>query len=154
MADQNVIAITGRLGQDAEMRFTPDGTAILSFSVGNGIYKKGAGDYNTLTTWYRCSLIGKRAESLNSMGALVKGSRVGVTGQHSIRTYTDKEGNERQSNEINVSELTLLDSKGDNSASNGTERPAERPQAARQSATRAPARNVPQAVDDDSTLPF
>jgi single-strand DNA-binding protein len=150
MADQNVIAITGRLGQDSEMRFTPDGTAILSFSVGNGIYKKGAGDYNTLTTWYRCSLIGKRAESLNSMGALVKGARVGITGQHSIRTYNDKDGNERQSNEINVSELTLMDGKGDT-------QPAERPQAQSRpntQPTRQPARNVPSAIERDEDLPF
>lgn len=148
MADQNVIAITGRLGQDAELRYTPDGQAILSLSVGNGVYKKGAGQYNTLTTWYRCTQFGQRAESIYNLGALVKGARVGITGQHSMRPYTDKDGNERLNCEINNCEITLLDGKSD------SERQAA-PQAAAKAAQHPVARkNAPQTIDDDADLPF
>jgi len=156
MADVNNITVTGRLGQDAEMRYTAEGTAILSFSIGNGTYLKGAGDYNTLTTWYRVTLFGNRAESLNRIGALVKGARVGVTGVHSMRPWTDKEGNERLSCDINANDVTLMDGKGDNSAANnGHEKPAERPQAAKAPATpRQPARNVPSKIESDEDLPF
>jgi single-strand DNA-binding protein len=151
MADLNNISLTGRLGQDAELRFTNDGLEILTISVGNGIYKKGAGDYNTQTTWYRCSIIGKRAKSLYDLNALVKGAMVGITGQHSIRTYNDKDGNERYSNEINNCEVTLMGGK----PADANERPAAPQQAAKPTQTRQPARNVAQTVDDGSdTLPF
>lgn len=146
MADLNNISITGRIGQDPEMRFMPDGMAILSFSVGNGIYKKGAGDYNTLTTWYRCSVIGKRAESLNNY--LAKGSRVAVAGQHSMRPWTDKEGNERISCEINNCEVTLLDSKG----SNDTDSPAAAPEKSTQRAT-GQSKPQPAARSNDRNVP-
>jgi single-strand DNA-binding protein len=151
MADLNNISITGRIGQEPTMRFLQDGTAILSFSVANGIYKKGAGEYNSLTTWYNCSVMGKRAESLNNF--LSKGSRIAVAGQHSMRPWTDKEGNERLSCEINNCEVTLLDSK----ASNDTDSAASTPQNGARQATgqnskpQPAARNVPQQDED---LPF
>ncbi len=153
MADLNNISITGRLGQDSEGRFTTEGTFVLSFSVGNGTYKKGASDYNTLTTWYRVTMFGARAESLHKLGALVKGTRVGVTGVHSMRSWTDNEGGERLSCDISANEITLMDGKGDNSANNGHEKPAERQQAQSRPATRPAARNVAQPVADED-LPF
>lgn len=150
MADQNIIAITGRLGQDAELRYTEGGMAILSLSVGNGVYKKGAGDYNTLTTWYRCSMIGARAESLYNMGALTKGARVGVTGQHSLRPY-EKDGIEKFSNEINnCNEITLLDGKRDNSDAPAPTQPARPPAQARTLRTTGIVR---QPINDED-LPF
>ena len=149
MADQNIIAITGRLGQDAELRYTEGGMAILSLSVGNGIYKKGAGDYNTLTTWYRCSMIGARAESLFNMGALTKGARVGVTGQHSLRPY-EKDGIEKFSNEINNCEITLLDGKRDASEASAPAQPARPPAQAR---TLRATGIVRQPINDED-LPF
>ncbi len=154
MADLNSISITGRLGQDAEGRYTTEGTFVLSFSVGNGTYKKGAGDYNSITTWYRVTMFGARAESLHKLGALVKGARVGVTGIHSMRPWTDNEGSERLSCDIAANEITLMDGKGDNSANNGNHTPTERTQPASRPATRQPTRNVAQPVDDDSSLPF
>lgn len=154
MADQNIIAITGRLGQDAELRYTEGGMAILSLSVGNGVYKKGAGDYNTLTTWYRCSMIGARAESLYNMGALTKGARVGVTGQHSLRPY-EKDGIEKFSNEINNCEITLLDGKRDASEASAPAQSTRPTTQQRTSHTMPVARNVPQPIDEDlDGLPF
>lgn len=151
MADQNVIAITGRLGQDAELRYTSDGQAILSLSVGNGVYKKGAGEYNTLTTWYRCTQFGARAEALHNLGALVKGARVGITGQHSMRPYTDKEGNERLNCEINNCEITLLDGK---SANNNNPSAPQAPAKAAQRQPPVARKNAPRSIDEDEDLPF
>lgn len=149
MADFNSIGVSGRLGNDPDMRYTADGMAILSFNLANGVYKKGA-ENNTQTTWYRCTLFGKRAETLNEM--LSKGSRVIVNGTHSLRDYTDKDGNARTSNEIAVNELTLLDSKNSNAGEN-TQSTRSAPQKPTQQRTAA-SRNVPQAVDDDTSLPF
>lgn len=148
MADFNSIGVSGRLGNDPDMRFTAEGTAILSFNLANGIYKKGA-ENNTQTTWYRCTIFGKRAETLNEM--LSKGSRVIVNGTHSLREYTDKDGNPRTANEIAVNELTLLDSKNGN-ASENTATTRNTPQKPAQRATGQATRNVPS--DDLSDLPF
>jgi single-strand DNA-binding protein len=152
MADQNVIAITGRIGQDPELRYTADGSAVLSFSVANGVYKKGAGDYNQLTTWYRCTVFGARAETINNL--IRKGSRVGVTGQHSMRSWTDKEGNERLSCEINYCEVTLLDSKGSNDTDSAATAPQQPAQRATAATSKPAARNVPQQATPDEDLPF
>ena len=155
MADMNSITLTGRLGQDAELRYTAEGTAILSFSLGNGTYKKGAGDYNTLTTWYKVNMFGGRAESVYNLGALVKGARVGVIGVHSMRPWTDNDGNERLSCEVAANEITLLDGRNgstDNSAGKPAQKPVERSQAASRP-TPAPTRNKPAPVTDED-LPF
>lgn len=150
MADQNVIAITGRIGQDPTLRQAGD-TQVLSFNVANGIYKKGEGDYNTRTTWYTVTVFGARAATLE--GLLHKGSRVGVTGVHSLRPYTDKDGNERQSNEINASEVTLMDKRED--TDDQPQRTTARTQPASAPKARPAQRNTPQPVDDfDDSIPF
>lgn len=164
MADFNSISISGRLGADPDCRFNDSGMAILSFNLANGIYKKGA-ENNTHTTWYRCTIFGKRAETMNEM--LAKGTKVIVQGTHSIRTYTDKEGNERQANEITVNDITLLGSRNDNAPQEADEAPRkaapQQQDGARAIPTRRaipanrPARNQPVAVDergDDADLPF
>lgn len=147
MADFNHITITGRLGADPEMRFTPDGTAITTFNVANGQYDKQA-ENNELTTWYRVTLFGKRAEAANRF--LLKGSRVLISGAHRIRKYTDKDDNERQSNEISANDFTFMDSKA-----SGDERPADPQRDPRPASKPVPtARNAPRPIDNDEDLPF
>jgi len=93
---------TGNLGNDAETRFAPSGDAIVSFSVG---VKAGYGEKAT-TTWARCSMFGKRAESVAPY--LVKGQLVGVVGELTAREWTDKQGQSRTSIDVRVNDLTLL----------------------------------------------
>ena len=54
----NKLIISGRLTRDAEVRFIPSGTPVMSFSVANNT---GFGD-NQKTHYFECSLFGKRAE--------------------------------------------------------------------------------------------
>jgi single-strand DNA-binding protein len=61
------------------------------------------------TTWINCSLIGKRAESLAPM--LLKGTQVGVNGEISLNEYIAKDGTNKSSIELNVSNVTLLGKK-------------------------------------------
>ncbi len=95
----NVVTVAGNLGRDAETRHTSSGDAVCSFSVADSQGK------DKPTIWWRCSLWGKRAEALGQY--LTKGSRVTVTGRATERTWTDKEGHERTTMEINVSDLAL-----------------------------------------------
>lgn len=82
------ITLSGNLGGDPEMRKLQSGDSLLSFSLGANRKVKG----ESQTTWYRCSIFGKRAEVLQPM--LHKGKRVFVMGEltaklndHNGKTY-------------------------------------------------------------------
>lgn len=101
----NVWNFVGNLGKDAETRYLQSGDPVVSFSVG---VKSGYGDKAT-TTWARCSMFGKRGESVAPY--LVKGQQVAISGEASLREYTDKQGQSRASLEVRVNDLTLLGKK-------------------------------------------
>lgn len=101
-----MIAMTaaGTVGQDAELQFSAAGTEVLNFSVACRTgYDKQKGE--SVTTWVRCVMFGKRAETMAPM--LTKGSKVTVTGTGGLRTYTTKDGRDGTSLELNVSEVAL-----------------------------------------------
>jgi single-strand DNA-binding protein len=98
----NVWTFTGNLGRDADARYLPDGTSVVSFSAA---VKSGYGD-KAATTWPKCTIFGKRGESLQQY--LIKGVQVAVAGEVSLREWQDKDGSKRQSLDVRVSEITLL----------------------------------------------
>ena len=98
----NILIATGNIGKDAEQRFTPGGDSIVTFSLP---VKSGYGD-KAKTSWVRCSMFGKRGESV--LPYLLKGSLVGVSGEFSMNEWVNKEGQRVSTPECRVSELTLL----------------------------------------------
>ena len=130
----NVWNFTGNLGKDSEIRYLQSGDPVVSFSVG---VKSGYGDKAT-TTWARCSMFGKRGESVAPY--LVKGQQVAISGEASLREYTDKQGQTRSSLEVRVNDLTLVGGKREDQQS---------PQATRQ---QAPQQAGGMDMDDD--IPF
>jgi single-strand DNA-binding protein len=107
---------TGNLGKDAESRYTPSGDAVVQFSVG---VKSGYGDKAT-TTWARCAMWGKRGEAVAQY--LTKGQLVGISGEVTLREYTDKDGAKRSSLEVRVNDLTLLGSRQGNDSNDAPSR--------------------------------
>ena len=101
----NAWQFTGNIGKDAESRFLPNGDPVVSFSVG---VKSGYGEKAT-TTWARCAMFGKRAESVSQY--LTKGQLVGISGEVRLREWNDNEGQKRNSLEVRVNDLTLLGKK-------------------------------------------
>lgn len=95
----NSITVAGNLGRDAEVRFLQNGDPVAGFSVADSQGK------DKPTIWWSCSIFGKRAEALAPY--LTKGQQVTVVGSVSERKWTDKDGNERASMEIRVSEIAL-----------------------------------------------
>ena len=73
-----VVILTGNLGKDAEMRFTPTGTPILNFSLPIDI---GFGEKKE-TMWVRCAMFGERAQKLAEH--LTKGKGVQVVGEYAL----------------------------------------------------------------------
>lgn len=132
MSDLNSYNFTGRLGNDAELKYTNSGTAVWNASVGVGY---GYGD-NKGTNWIRVQVFGKRAESLGGLN-LEKGAAVGITGELRVRTYDTREGGKGTSVEVVAQDVALLGGK---------------PQGQRQESRRAPS-NDPLA-DDSDQIPF
>ena len=88
------ITIAGRLGKDAELRRTQNGTLVLGFSVAVDDRQ------NKSTMWFSCSLWGKRGESLAQY--LTKGTAVTVMGDFSTREHEGK-----TYLEVNVSDVAM-----------------------------------------------
>lgn len=134
----NNITVAGQLGKDAEIRVIPSGESVVSFSVADSQGK------DKSAIWWRCSMFGKRGEALAQY--LVKGQAVTVSGRITEREYTDKEGNEKRTMELNVSDVALQGGKRESE-------PAKKP-----SQDAAKARQLPKQAsgfeDMDSDIPF
>lgn len=98
----NVLNAIGNIGKDAELRFTEKGDPVAQFSFA---LTSGYGD-KAVTTWINCNLWGKRAETLTPM--LLKGTKIGITGELTNRKYAAKDGTEKYSLELRINDLTLL----------------------------------------------
>ena len=108
--DLNKVMITGRLGAEPEMRFTPQGTPVTTFRVASGrSWKNAGGATQEATEWFRVVAWNKLAEVCNEY--LSKGSRVYVEGRLQTRTWTGDDGQERFTTEVVASDLIMLDSR-------------------------------------------
>lgn len=106
MAGEALITVSGNLGNDPEMRKTPNGKLVTSFSIGNTPRIKQNEEWiDGETIWFRCFVWGK--DATGAANELRKGSRIVLTGRFSIDTYLDKEGVERKALEINVDEYGI-----------------------------------------------
>lgn len=100
-------SIVGNLGSDPEMRYTRDGTAVLSFNVAsNGRTRNPAGEWQDSTEWVRCSIFGDRAESLSQH--LARGVRVFVDGKLESRPWIDRSNNPRAGLELVVATVEFV----------------------------------------------
>lgn len=118
MASYQKVIVVGNLGREPEMRYTPAGTAVCSFSVAaNRTYMNNAGEKVEEATWYRVTAWGKQAE--NCQKFLAKGSLVLVEGRltpdknGSPRIWTNKEGAPAASFELNAAEVVFLSRRAD-----------------------------------------
>ena len=103
----NKITIVGNLGRDPELRYTPQGTAVCSFSMATNEKRRDkSGDFQNVTTWFKITLWGSQAE--NASKYLAKGRQVYIEGRLRIEEWTDRDGNNRQSLEVNASDMQFL----------------------------------------------
>ena len=104
----NKIVVVGNLGRDPELRFTPQGTAVCSFSMASNERRKDkSGEFQDVTTWFRVTVWGKQAETVSKY--LTKGRSAYVEGRLHVEEWTDRDGKPRQSLEVNASEVQFLD---------------------------------------------
>lgn len=105
----NVLSAIGRLGADPELRTTRTGTSVLELRVCIDTRVKRGDEWIPHPSWVRCSLFGKRAESLARM--LHKGDRIGITGALMVRDYETKTGGKGTSVEVVDVDIHLLGSR-------------------------------------------
>jgi len=101
------ITIIGHLGRDPEMRYTPEGQQVTTFSVASSRkYKTAAGEQREETEWFNVSAWGKLAEICNQY--LTKGKQVYVEGRLKTRIYETQAGETRFSLDVSCSEIQFL----------------------------------------------
>lgn len=121
----NKIMIIGNLGRDPEMRYTPSGRPVTSFSVAvSRSWNTSDGERHTETEWFNVVAWGNLAEICKQY--LSKGQRVYVEGRLQTRRWEDNEGRKHTSTEIVANEMIILDDRRDtNNTSNEVEEDEE-----------------------------
>ena len=103
----NKIIVIGNLGRDPEMRYTPSGQSVTSFSIAtNRKYTTGAGEQREETDWFNVSAWGRLADTCNQY--LTKGQQVYVEGRLHLRSYEGRDGQTRWVNEISLTDVQFL----------------------------------------------
>ncbi len=106
----NKAILIGRLGKDPELRYTPSGRAVATFSLATSeVYQNQEGQRQENTTWHNIVCWGKTAELAKEY--LRKGREVYLEGRIANRSYDDKDGNKRYISEVVVQNLKFLGSR-------------------------------------------
>jgi len=111
--DLNKVMLTGRLGKDVELRVTPNGSSVASFSVASSRNIKEGDSWKEQTEWFNVVAWEKLAETCANY--LHKGSRVYIEGRLQTRKY-QKDGQERYFTEVIANDLIMLDGKKQDSS--------------------------------------
>ncbi len=108
MVSVNRMIIIGNLGGDPEMRFSPNGKPVTSFSVAtNRRYTTSEGERKEETEWFTVVTWAKLAEQCNQF--LTKGRLVYVEGRLHMHTWESQDGQRRYRNEIVADRVNFLD---------------------------------------------
>ena len=141
MASVNKAILIGNLGKDPELRYTPAGVAVCTFSLATTEKwrDKNSNEQKESTTWHNIVLWRRQAEIAKEY--LSKGSPVYIEGRIQTRSYDDKEGNKKWITEIVGDRLQLLGRRGE-----GGDHSSQAP---------APEMSeAPPLTDEDDDLPF
>ncbi len=113
----NKVMIIGHLGRDPEMRYTPSGRPVTTFSVAaSRSWNTVDGERHQETEWFNVVAWGNLAEICKQY--LNKGQQVYIEGRLQTRKWEDKEGNKHSSVEIVASEMMMLGERRENSGNN------------------------------------
>jgi single-strand DNA-binding protein len=104
----NKIMVIGNVGNDPEMRYTPNGNPVTTFSLAtNRRYTTSGGEQREETEWFRVVAWNKLAEQCNQY--VTKGMRVYAEGRLKSDKWTGNDGQDRFTNEINAFQVLFLD---------------------------------------------
>jgi single-strand DNA-binding protein len=103
----NKITLVGNLGRDPELRYTPQGTPVCSFSMATNERRKDkTGEMQDQTTWFRVTLWGRQAETASQY--LTKGRPVYIEGRLRVEEWTDRDGKPRHTLEVHATDMQFI----------------------------------------------
>jgi single-strand DNA-binding protein len=112
----NKVILVGNLGKDPELRYTPSGTAVATFSLATTDRFKGKdGQQQEKTEWHNIVAWKGLAEICGKY--LHKGKQVYLEGRIQSRSYDDRDGNKRYITEIVADQMQMLGKAGDDGGS-------------------------------------
>ncbi len=142
MASVNKVILIGNLGKDPDLRYTPGGQAVASFTMAtNEKWRDKEGNMQDKTEWHNIVVWGRQAEIAKEY--LAKGRPAYIEGRLQTRSWDDKDGNKRYITEIVAQRIQFLGSREQGagaSSGSGGEMPPEAPQ--------------PDLAAEDDDLPF
>ena len=119
----NKIILVGNLGRDPELRYTPQGTPVCSFSLATNERRKDRnGEMQDHTTWFRITLWNRLAETASQY--LQKGKQVYIEGRLRVEEYIDRDGKPRHSLEVFATDMQFIGSRGSDEGGGTYERAA------------------------------
>ncbi|MCC7308872.1 MAG: single-stranded DNA-binding protein [Acidobacteria bacterium] len=152
----NKITIVGNLGKDPDLRYTPQGVAVCSFTMATNEKRRDkSGELQDVTTWFKITLWRQQAE--NAAKYLTKGSPVYIEGRLRIEEWTDRDNNNRYTLDVQATDMQFIGSRGGGEYSGGSSEEDHQPQytgggpSASSGAGAAPASSATPADDD---IPF
>ena len=156
----NKVILVGNLGQDPELRYTGNGTAVCNMRLAtNEAYRDSEGQLVEKTEWHSIVSWGRLAEICNEY--LKKGSQVYFEGSLQTRSYDDRDGNKRYTTEVKAREMMILSSRssggsGDefNQAAPAQAAPAQASQGEKPVTATAPAAATERTFEPDDDLSF
>lgn len=111
----NKVMLIGNLGNDPEIRSTPGGGRVATFSLATSrSWNDASGNRQEKTEWHRCVAWNSKGSTLADIVEryVKKGHKLFVEGRVEYRQWQDKDGQTRYSTEINVRELIMLMGRG------------------------------------------
>lgn len=112
----NKVMVIGHLGRDPEMRYTPSGRPVTTFSIAvSRSWNTADGERRSETEWFNIVSWGNLAEICKQY--LHKGQQVYIEGRLQTRHWEDKEGQKHTSVEVVANEMMMLGERRDNSSS-------------------------------------
>src|SRR5207248_5249675 len=115
MSSLNKVMLIGRLTRDPEMRYTPSGQPVTTFSIATNRYSGGGDterreftDYHNIVAWN----IGKRSLAEIVAQYTRKGSLVYVEGRLQTRSWEGQDGQKRRTTEVVANDVQFLESRG------------------------------------------
>jgi single-strand DNA-binding protein len=120
----NKVMVIGHLGKDPEMRYTPSGRPVTTFSMAvSRSWNTADGERRSETEWFNIVAWGNLAEICKQY--LHKGQQVYIEGRLQTRRWDDKEGQKHTSVEVVANEMMMLGDRRDNKGSQKSDQEEE-----------------------------
>jgi single-strand DNA-binding protein len=122
-SDMNTVNLIGRMTADPELKYTPNGKSVLSFSMANNYSYKSGEEKRETVSFFNCVAWGKAGELIAQY--VKKGDRLAVSGRLQQRSWETPGGEKRYAVEVVVENFQFLQQRP---AGSGQQEPPPPPQ--------------------------